>query len=356
MTRNLLNVVIPGLLAGLVLTLCTVEITLRMLPVGDGLFAADPSPGWPAYRLTPHSRYTYSEGWNLQNVRYGSINNMGFAAPFDYVPGSSGIVVIGDSFIEGLMNEYSSRLQGQLDGLLVHPRAIFNFGYSGTSLTDYLGMSGLVGSRFKAQWLIVLVVPGDFVDGFHAGPGSFYWSRGDGVPVHLVPDERERSSLRKWLRTLAIVRYAKGQLGASVQTLIHTRPVRQVTACTSQHLESGDDKLIQSFMQYLPATIDLPPSRIILIFDPDVHPGPPQSLRGGRSTCPTRDGMARALLAQIAENSGAHVIDMAPIFAAYYRATGQRVDHADSHWNGTGHWLAAREVANIINREEVRSQ
>jgi hypothetical protein len=228
MAKRHLRIVVFGLAGGLLLALCLIEATLRILPVQQGMFAADPSPDWPIYRMTPNTRYTHSEGWDLQNVRHGTINNMGFLAPFDYVPGSSGIVVVGDSFIESAMNAYSDSLQGQLPGLLAQPKPVLNFGYSGTSLTDYLGLSAVVGRRFQAQWLVVLVVPGDFTDGFHADPGSFYWSPGQIVPVQLVPDHRQRSGFRKWLRGLATVRYLKGQLGVSVQVLIHTRPPQKV--------------------------------------------------------------------------------------------------------------------------------
>ena len=36
--------------------------------------------------MIPNSRYTYSTGWNLQNIHRGRINNYGYVAPFDYQP------------------------------------------------------------------------------------------------------------------------------------------------------------------------------------------------------------------------------------------------------------------------------
>jgi hypothetical protein len=73
-----------------------------------------PRSDWPVHHLIPNGRYVHSSGWNFVNVRRGKINNMGYVAPFDYLPGSKGIVVLGDSFVEGLQNEYRDTIQGSL--------------------------------------------------------------------------------------------------------------------------------------------------------------------------------------------------------------------------------------------------
>ncbi|HET9474369.1 MAG TPA: hypothetical protein VFO82_10775, partial [Steroidobacteraceae bacterium] len=90
--------------AGIGATLVLLEGTLWLLPVIKGTYAADPRPSWPVHTMIPNSRYTYSIGWNLQNIHRGRINNYGYAAPFDYQPGSGGVAVFGDSYIESLMN------------------------------------------------------------------------------------------------------------------------------------------------------------------------------------------------------------------------------------------------------------
>ena len=71
-------------------TLLLLEGVLWLLPVLKGTYAADPRPSWPVHTMIPNSRYTYSTGWNLQNIHRGRINNYGYAAPFDYQPGSGG--------------------------------------------------------------------------------------------------------------------------------------------------------------------------------------------------------------------------------------------------------------------------
>ena len=91
---------------GIGVMLLVIEGVIRLLPVIDGTYAADPRASWPVHTMIPDSQYTYSSGWNLQNVHRGRINNYGYASPHDYVPGRGDVAVFGDSYIESLMNEH----------------------------------------------------------------------------------------------------------------------------------------------------------------------------------------------------------------------------------------------------------
>ena len=75
-------------------------------------------------------------------------------------------LLMGDSFVESAMNDYPHSLQGQLQLPSKSGEAIMNFGYSGASLPDYLGVASLAAQKFKIDWLVLVIVPGDFVDGF----------------------------------------------------------------------------------------------------------------------------------------------------------------------------------------------
>ena len=65
-----------ALVAGIVGTLLLLEVVLRVLPVLSGTYAADPRPTWPMHTMIPNTSYTYSTGWNLQNIHRGRINNL----------------------------------------------------------------------------------------------------------------------------------------------------------------------------------------------------------------------------------------------------------------------------------------
>jgi hypothetical protein len=335
----------------------SLEVTLRFLPTRGGAFAADPAPDWPAHRLIPHSEYTFSAAWNFRNVRHGVTNNMGYVAPFDYVAGMRGIAVIGDSYIEALMNSYSNTLQGQLAGELNHRQPILNFGMSGAEMPDYLGIASMVTSRFDFAWVVILIDKGDFTGGFAPGPGYFKWDAYQRPPIRLVPELHRRWAV-KLLRQLALVRYVRGNLRASLQHLLHSSTVNRTTRCMPGGLKAGDDRLLQAFAAGVPQAFRVPPSRVILIFDADRAQIYTRNVGRTSMTCATRDGTAREYLARTARALGENVIDMTPVFAAYINTTGERVDYSpiDSHWNAAGHRLAAMEVARTINEAEASAR
>ena len=137
-------------MAGIGGALLLLEGTLRLLPVLNGIYAADPRATWPVHTMIPDSQFTYSTGWNLQNIRHGRINNYGYVAPFDYSPGSEGTVaVFGDSYVEGQMNDYADTLQGALNDNLKTRRTVLNFGTAGAEMPDYLGIAPLVRRDFS---------------------------------------------------------------------------------------------------------------------------------------------------------------------------------------------------------------
>ena len=100
MARSTLVTRSLAFLAGIAGTLLVLEIVLRLLPVLNGTFAADPRASWPVHTMIPNSRFTYSTGWNLQNIHRGRINDYAYVAPFDYAPargaGSETVAVFGD--------------------------------------------------------------------------------------------------------------------------------------------------------------------------------------------------------------------------------------------------------------------
>src|SRR5262245_25733891 len=135
---------VSALLAGMGVMVVVLEILLRFMPILDGAYAADPNGKWPLHVLVPNSSYTFSVGWNASNLHRGRINNFGYVSPRDYTPGEAGIVVIGDSYIESLMNDYNETLQGELGRYLETAQPVLNFGMSGADMPHYLGTAEAV--------------------------------------------------------------------------------------------------------------------------------------------------------------------------------------------------------------------
>ena len=339
--------------AGIGATLVLLEGALWLLPVLKGTYAADPRPTWPVHTMIPNSRYTYSIGWNLQNIHRGRINNYGYAAPFDYQPGSGGVAVFGDSYIESLMNDYQDTIQGALNKYLKTPRTVMSFGVAGSEMPDYLGTAPLVRDRFSPEWAVIVITAGDFTRGFHAAPGYFEWDTSRTPPIRLVP-EIHRSARAKFLRQVALIRYARGNLSIRPGELVSLRRGMesvQAAACRPEELSRTDEALIESFARALPEALGLAPARIILVFDSDRRVLAPGNTSGQPWVCPQRGTLANVRLMEIAAGAGMHVVDSFPVFQRHVAAGLGPVDRSpiDPHWNSTAHRLMAQEVARVID-------
>jgi hypothetical protein len=336
---------------GVSVGLTLLDLGLQFLPV-QGAYGAEPDAGWPAHHMIPNSRYTFSAGWNMEDVRHGHINNMGYAAPFDYQPGTAANVVIGDSFVENLMNDYSESLQGILPALLKQPVPVLGFGMSGANLAHDLGVAALVGDRFKVKTAVILITRGSFLGGFNSSPGYYRWTESP-AGVEFVP-ERYHGRVAQFVRTLALVRYARGNLRADLGQLLEPRGRGVKARCLPAVLSASDEAQVNFVVRELPLRLHVSASEVILVFDTDREaiyaPHAPVA-------CPTRDGLALQLLAKRATASGFEVIDMDPIFRAAFRTNGQHFDYlpVDAHWNGAAQRLAAQEVARYINAHQVRA-
>jgi hypothetical protein len=349
-------------LAGIGGTLLALEIVLRLLPVLSGTYAADPRAAWPVHTMIPDSRFTYSTGWNLQNIRHGRINNYGYVAPFDYFRAIDGrenagregnIAVFGDSYVESQMNDYGDTLQGSLNEYLKTPRTVLNFGSAGAEMPDYLGTAPLVHRDFSPQWAVFVITLGDFTRGFSAGPGYFKWQPERSPPVKLVP-EIHRSGTSKGLRTVGLIRYLRGNLSLRPEELIRLRRGADVAQtagpCRNEVLSKQDESLLEAFVRELPKALALPPERVILVFDSDRKAIYAGKTRAEVRKCLPRAAAANERLQGLAERAGIRVIDSYPVFERHFAARKGPLDRSplDAHWNPTAHRLMAREVARII--------
>jgi hypothetical protein len=314
--------------------------------------------------MIPDSEYTYSSGWNLQNVHRGRINNYGYASPQDYRADPDGhrveVAVFGDSYVEALMNEYPDTLPGLLGERLDH--AVLNFGMSGAEMPDYLGISSLVRSEFTPEWAVYVITAGDFTRGFAAAPGYFEWDPARSPPIRLVP-EIHRSARSKFLRTVGLVRYLRGNLllrpGELIQWRRAVEPPSAGTACRHEVLSRQDTQLIDAFVTALPEALQLPPGRMILVFDADrrrIYREGISNLRPGpaKPPCLDRSSLALERLAARARWTGMHVVDTEPLFRRHFTQGLGPLDRAplDAHWNPAAHRLVARAVADIIETGE----
>ncbi len=336
-----------SIFAGLFAFLAGAEALLWLLPTPAGRVAADPDPSWPAHRSQPNRNYVHSLAWDLENAQRGRVNNFGYVAPFDYADGAEVGVVIGDSFIEGAMNPYQNMLQARLaDGLAMPMSQIYNFGTPGAGLPHYLGVARLIGQRFRPKWAVVLVVEGDFAEGFSSGPGLFQWSD-DGDFIRIIP-EAQKSRWVKLFRESRLVNYLRGNLKFTPRALF-TDGFRHdaIADCKPASLSKRDQLLLSKFVVDLPAALRLQPDHVVLAFDSDRQ----EIYRGADGPrCANQDALAREWLKTAAAEAGLAVVDTRDLFLRSWRETGRKLDRMpiDDHWNSLAHKIVANAVANRI--------
>jgi hypothetical protein len=335
------------------------ELALWLLPTYNDIFAADPDSKWPVHHLVPTDRFTYSAEWNFRNVRHGSINSMGYVAPFEYRTEHALVAIMGDSYVESTMNAYEDTMQSQLASARhVDASSVLNFGVSGSALPDYLGIGPMVRDRFHPQWVVVFVNDGDYVEGFGERTGHFIWAPGDAASVELVPDQ-QRGIATKVFRRLALVRYLRANLHFSLHRLFHTngRPAEESgeRQCPPSSFSSADMERVRHYVGSLPAAFGVPPARVILLHDSEEARLAMYMPAAVNARCPpSRDDEALSLLLREAKLQGMNVVDTVPLFRRHYEKTGMRVDYSpiDWHWNATAHRIAARAISEVIDRAE----
>ena len=327
------------------------EGLLRFLPAGSDLHRENPREARASARLVRNLDYTFSMGWDFRYVVRGRTNSMGFISPHEYRRGERAIALLGDSFAEGEMLRYEDSLAGNLDRRVPAGVRTFNFGLSGAALPHYLGIAREMGAQFHFDAAVVIVGPGDYIEGFEEKEGQYRWGRRDGeADVVLVPAE-SRSRLKQLARSSALMRYLRGNLKFTTGALFQHAGA---PACEPVALGAADRERLARYVEALPAALGLAPERIVMLFNGntrDVYERVDRPQLGEpKAACPTRDSLALAELHRLAAARRMQIVDVVPLFVAHYRQHRQPLDFrpVDPHWNGLATSVIAAEVASRL--------
>jgi hypothetical protein len=290
----------------------------------------------------------------MQNPHRGTTNNYGHIAPFDYQRGSHPVLVMGDSFIESLMNEYGDTLQGQLAKKLNAPNAVYGLAASGLSASDYVALSRLARDEFSPIAAIFLIGDGDLAESLGRRMGNHFLVPDRGaLKLDYAPlvGESVQKKIRKLIGDISIYRYFQVNLQFSIDKVFKVfqtqtsdspgrKPEQPVDNATRQKMAAD------WFLAALPSSLGLPPECIVLLVDTDRYAIYKPALASPRKDSPE----ARRYLIEQAQKLGMKVSDLDPVFRQRYAADPAKFDYwpIDRHWNRLGHGVGAEEAYRLL--------
>ena len=337
---------------GAIFTAALLECALRFLPVSMGLYRTGQFDTWPLHNSEPRLPYAYSISWAFLNPHRGTTNNYGHIAPFDFVPGSRPVIVIGDSFIESLMNDYGDTLQGQLGQIINSPRSVYGLGVSGLSVSDYLALSRLARDEFSPAAAVFLIVDGDFSEslGPHSGHHSLVPEGGALKAVYEpLTGESTAKKIRKWVGDISLYRYFQVNLQftlAQTWAPLSAGPVAKVKPESSAKNGAFQRQVADLMLAELPEDLGLPPQCIVFLMDSDRY----ALYKPGQASVPKDSPEVRRHFIDEALRRGFKVSDLDPVFKQRFAQDRAKFDHwpVDRHWNRVGHGVGAQEAHRLL--------
>lgn len=349
------------LASGVLLAVVALEVVLRFLPVSMGTHRSLAFDRWPLEYTVPRSEYHYSIGWAMRNAHSGTTNNYGHVAPFDFEPRSRPVLVIGDSYIESLMNDYADSLQGQLGRMLGTPRAVYGLGVSGASASGYIGLARLARDEFEPRAAVILISDGDLSESLLRTVGSHHLRPLPDGTLDLVyeplPGVPLSTRIRNRVGDFSLHRYLQINLQFAPGNLWQDLGVAHDAVPPPPRPDSAEKierqkRVADWFLEQLPASVGVPSRCIALLVDVDRYAIYDPKL----AQAPKDNAAARAHLIDAARQRGFAVSDLGPVFRARYEREHLKFDHhpIDRHWNGLGHGVAAEEVLRLLGTGEER--
>ena len=344
------------IVVGAMLAAVAAEGVLRLLPVSMPLQRTSNVERWPLQNTEPHTPYSYSLGWSMRNAHRGVTNNYGHVAPFDFRAHSHPVVVVGDSFVEALMNDYGDTLQAALGRRIGAPQGVYGLGVSGLSASDYVAMARLARDEFEPRAAVVVVVDGDLSESLIARRGSHHLVEESGH-LRLAYDPVRVDSLatrvRKAIGDVSLHRYFQVNLQFAPENLLTMRAHPDAVAhqAASPLDTARQRRVVDWFLDELARGFGIAPSCVALLLDSDRY-----AIYGPELATPRKDAPdARRYLIEEASRRGYRVRDLDPVFRERFARDHIRFDHypIDRHWNGVGHRVAADEAYRLLFGEDT---
>src|SRR5215510_3796337 len=333
------------------------EIVLRFLPVASGLSSRPVTAESPVFRYKADRDFVYSNGWKLDMVNHGHVNNDGWVNDQNYHTDDPSplVAIVGDSFVEAAMVPYAQTFHGLLANIFRDKFRVYSFGASGAPLSQYLIWARYAVHQFKARALVINVVGNDFDEShinYKAGPGFWHYAPDPTGLLQLRLIEYRPSLMRSIVRHSALLRYLA--INAGVAYLTSWNWITYYVGYTGKKLPphyagftladpgparvAASKLVVDSFLRDLRG-LGLPAQCVVFLMDGFRYPEESKKEAG------TFFDILRRYFREEAEAQAYEVIDLDPIFFSRYRATSERFEYPnDGHWNAAGHAVAARAL------------
>jgi hypothetical protein len=327
------------LMCGALGALLALEALLRLLPTStysDTGYYIDPL----IITYRPHHHFRSSWGWDFSEPVEHQVNNLGFLSGRDFVPDSTALALIGDSFVDASMLPDSERVGTHLEQEL-GGRPVYAMGGPGSCLLDYAERIRYAAQHLKVHDFVVVLERGDIKQSY-CGSGNIHGPclrRGSGAAATELRPPPPR--LQRYLRHSALLQYLLGHLRFDPAQRFHAAlasfsATPASTAAPSTDFEPAElERVMLTFFERIAPYRN---GRLVMVFDSNRL-----ALSRGESGS---DSARDAAMAQ-ARAHGAVVVDTEASFRDYLARTGRHLEVSphDKHWNREATRIVAHDIA-----------
>ena len=342
----------------LLASLGCLEVVLRTLPVYGGTRTLPVNDENPIIRFEPNREFIWSRDWNFSIVNKVKVNNFGFVSDFDYDESGTAplLAVIGDGYVEALMVPFAQTCAGRLATALDGTARVYAFGFSSSSLGQYLAFAEYARDTFGPDGLVIVIIENDYYQSlrkYGADAGKYQFIEQGDERLVLARTDFHVSPLRRLARASAVAMYLIGNV--DVNGVKRSAPREHPPLVGREYRALGEkegrltreasrerariadsERAVRAFLGMLPESSGLDPARIVFVVDglrPDLYDDKALELARGSYV-----GVMRRYFVDNARKRGYETVDMQPVFAAGYGTRRERFEWPqDSHWNALGH-------------------
>lgn len=356
---------------GLLISCISLIVLALILEIALKLFV--PVTDWPVGEFDPgvglHRKPDQTGTWVLgvtgEVQGHYRFNNAGWNSIHDYSKDKPDdtlrIAVIGNSFVEALQVDVEESypvlleraLQANLPCATYNQIEVYNFGFSGAPLSQYLNIMRYAAQEYHPDVYIITIYPVNDFDKslIDYTPDAYayfmtYRRNAQGEFEEVLPSPVTPSKFRRLMVKSALVRYVYGNLQVGA---VYTRLVRAESSILD--LEEELTALVRHIFGEYQRIAQDDNSQLLLVMDADRY------AIYGTAAPSQRITLCSRITTQVSQQLGIELIDLTETFTQDFQAHGKRFEFSiDDHWNERGHALTSQVVFKWVNDNVCQSQ